>query len=152
MKKKKKIITGVTALLVCAAAVCCVAFASSGPATQSDPIITKSYVDDVVLPQVYQYIDTSLASSTGSVFEIVSVKKGQKLIAGAGSELIARMGEGSIIASSQGGISDVTSGSDLSNGTAIPLNHHLIVPVDDGRGLKISSDALIMVKGSYTIQ
>ena len=151
MKKKKLgILIASLAVVLCAVIMCCAVFASGGPATDSDPIITKSYIDSVVLPQVYQYIDTK--SSGSSAFELVSVAKGKSLIGNAGSELIVRMGIGSILASSQGGVSDVTVGTDLKNGTAIPLNHHLIIPVDDGRGLKFSSDALVLVKGGYSIK
>lgn len=151
-KKTKKIIVAICALTIAVSAVCCAVFAANTPATSDDPIITKSYIDSVVLPQIYEYIDGKTQQTNSSVFEVVNVKKGKKLMAGTGCEMILRMGTGSIIASSQGGISDVTSGVDLQNGVEIPLNHLMIVPINDGRGLKITSDAIVMVKGSYSIK
>lgn len=128
---------------------------ASGPATEADPIITKSYIDEVVLPQIYAYIDEFSGASEGpSTFQVVTVNAGKTLIGGAGTEFILRMGKGTIVGSTRGGIADVTSGTDLANGAEIPSNHHLIVPLDDGRGLKINSsnDALVMVKGAYSIK
>ncbi|HPU17585.1 MAG TPA: hypothetical protein PLZ27_02825, partial [Bacillota bacterium] len=51
------------------------------------------------------------------------------------------------------GISDNTLGTDLLNGTAIALNHLLLIPRGgDGRGIKITSTgAFVMVRGEYTI-
>ena len=52
----------------------------------------------------------------------------------------------------ESGLADTTAGYDLSNNTAMPSNHLLIIPVADGRGVKATSDAIVMVKGGYTVQ
>ena len=77
---------------------------------------------------------------------------GKSVICSAGTEMILRMGSCNIIGTQKGGVSDVTMGYDLANGTAVQGNHLLIVPLDDGRGVKTSTDCLIMIKGNYTIQ
>ena len=71
---------------------------------------------------------------------------------GAGCELILRQGSANIIATTKGGLADTTVGGDLADGTAMPSNHLLIVPLDDGRGIQATSTVLVMVKGEYTIQ
>lgn len=129
---------------------------AADPATQADPIVSKSYIDEVLLPSIYDYIDEKTAdgASESSSFQVVTVGAGKTITGEAGTEFILRMGKGTIVGSARGGISDVTDGIDLLTGAEIPSNHLLIVPLSDGRGLKInkSNDALVMVKGNYTIK
>ncbi len=108
------------------------------PGTDGDPLITRSYVESVVYPSTR--------------FKVVDVPAGKSVIFGSGTEAILRMGNCTVIGTQKGGISDVTMGYDLPDGTAVQGNHHLICPVDDGRGLKTSTDCLIMIKGVYTIK
>lgn len=108
------------------------------PGTEADPLITKSYIESVVYPNTR--------------FQVVEVKAGKSLIASAGTEMILRMGTCSVIGTDKGGLSDVTMGFDLANGITVQGNHHLICPLDDGRGLTASTDCLIMVKGKYEIK
>lgn len=139
------------------------------PGSQQDPIITQSYIEEVVVPQIYEYINEKVNTLSnkasqleemisaqqgqgGTAFTVVSVKAGQKLIGGAGTELILRMGRATIIATEKGGLADTTQGKDLQTGEQMPPNHLLIVPLEDGRGFQANNDVLVMVKGSYVIQ
>ena len=85
-------------------------------------------------------------------FEVVNVKAWRTLIAGAGTEIIVRSGKVKALGGPGGGLSDVTTGTDLKTGQVVPPNHLIIIPRDDGRGLKTASEAWIMVKGTYTIE
>jgi hypothetical protein len=129
----------------------------AAPGTTDDPIVSLSYIEQR-LNQMKQYVDVALAEidpnavPSSRTFTVVSVNKGQKLIAGEGTELIIRQGKAKIIATKKGGIADTTTGYDLPNGTDAPSNELLIVPVADGRGLNALEDMLVMVKGSYNIQ
>lgn len=113
--------------------------------SNSDSLITKGYVDNVLIPQM-----ESIAGA-GEQYAIVNLSKGDMLSCKAGCEFIIRMGTGKIVATPKGGICDVTSGVDLANGSAAPSNHHLIVPVSDGRGMVANTDMIIMIKGKYEI-
>ena len=66
--------------------------------------------------------------------------------------MILRMGTGTIVASAKGGISDVTAGFDLGQDIAMPANHLLIAPLGDGRGVKMTTDGKVMIKGTYTLE
>ena len=129
-----------TAVVLCLASVFSVVLAE--PGGQDDPLISKNYIETVLMPQIKQYVESKISevSSGGTAaaesFKIVNMTSGQKLICSSGCELILRMGKATVIATEKGGLTDTTAGFDLSNGTDMPANHLLIVPVDDGRGLK----------------
>ena len=131
------LISGLLIVALCTAAV----LASTG--SEADPLVSKSYLESVFLNTVKN--ETS--------FKLVELTRGQKIVCGEGCELILRMGDATIFATKLGGLSDVTAGVDLSNGMTMPLNHHLIVPVGDGRGITSNVDALlVLVKGNYVIK
>lgn len=144
----------------------CLPSASADPGSESDPLITKSYVDQILMPQIKSYVDTQVANvDTGSgdeqvqlppasgsvVYNVVNVSKNQTVIGGKSCHMILRMGSGKIVATSKGGVCDATAGTDLANGTSVPSNHLLIVPLDDGRGVKMTSDGILMISGSYSV-
>ncbi|HHW55635.1 MAG: hypothetical protein WAQ41_02965 [bacterium] len=106
----------------------------SAPGSEVDPLVAKSYVDKFLR------------------LEVVNLQRGQSLIAEGGTEIILRGGRGVAIASPLGGLCDVTQGRDLAGGEVIPANHLLIVPRDDGRGVKAETDTILMVRGGYWVQ
>jgi len=108
--------------------------ASDSPGTEGDPIVSKSYVD------------------AKTSFSPIQLTQGQKLIGAEGAEIILRSGEASAIDNGLNGISDLTFGTDLMTGNQVVLNHLLLVPRSDGRGISAITDIWIMVRGSYTIQ
>ena len=150
MKKsfKKKISLTVVSLLLLS--ICLPAMAAD-PGSNEDPLVTLSYINDVLMPQVKSYVDSKTTAS-GDGFKIVNLKSGQTVIASASTEMILRMGSAQIVATQKGGVADVTQGIDLQNGAVMPSNHLLIVPLDDGRGAQMLSDGIIMIKGNYTVK
>ena len=148
-------------LVVCLVGLSVIAFADAG--SSNDPLISLSYIENTLKPQLEKYIDSKIGSmdnsygggsvsSSGDKFTVVNLKKGNRLICEAGSELILRMGQAVIIATPKGGLADTTAGYDLPDGTLMPPNHLLIVPVADGRGMLATSDGIVMVKGGYSIE
>lgn len=110
----------------------------ASPGDSNDPIITLSYIEDILKGQL--------------TFQVVNLEKGSSLIGEAGTELVLRMGTAEIIATEKGGLADLTAGIDLPHGTSMPANHNLVIPVSDGRGVKAQSKVIVMVKGDYTIK
>ena len=51
------------------------------------------------------------------------------------------------------GIADITSGTDVTDGSAIEKNHMIVIPTGgDGRGILVTSEeAYILVRGEYYI-
>lgn len=99
-------------------------------------------------------ISTQPASGFG--LTVVEVRAGQQLIAFEGTEFIVRNGQLYSIVSAQGGIPDLTGGKDLGKDEVVPLNHLLLFPRSDGRGVRMPADskavAYIMVRGAYELR
>ena len=129
----------------------------ANPGSESDPLISKSYITSTLMPQIEEMIEEEVSkvgggSGVSESFKVISMSAGQKMICESGTELILRMGSATIIATQKGGLADTTGGYDLPNGAVMPSNHLLIVPLDDGRGIAANNDVLVMVKGGYEIQ
>jgi len=162
MKKKILAVSICLLLLISAATVIWAGGNTGGTASEIDPLVSMSYIENVLLPQISNYIEQRLAGGEGSLttpgtnynrhFDVVEVPAGRQLIGEAGTEFILRAGSANIIASALGGISDTTNGIDLQQGAATPTNHLLIIPRSDGRGLNVTANALVMVRGRYSIQ
>jgi hypothetical protein len=134
----KKLVIAVGALLAIGLLSVAVYAAASDPGSESDPLVTKSYVDQ-------------LLSKTGVVFVPLEVKEGQRLVGGEGAELILRSGEATAVGAEENGVSDLTAGKDLMTGDAVEANHLLIVPRGDGRGITAETDVWLMIKGGYSL-
>ena len=97
----------------------CLPGLAADPGSTEDPLVTLSYINDVLMPQVKSYVDSKSQAFSG--FEIVNVKAGQTVIAGASTEMILRMGNAQIVATQKGGVADVTQGIDLQQSEHYPF-------------------------------
>ncbi len=140
----------------------------AAPGDTNDPIVVLSYLNDrledliekysledidEIKEQVEALSEGSGSTETGgsSALEIVEINEGEKLIAGAGSEIILRGGEATVIGSELGGITNVTLGKDFVSGMDLVPNNLFIIPRDDGRGAYTDSYAIFMVRGTYEV-
>ena len=104
------------------------------PGTESDPLVAKSYVDQLVRLQG------------------IELRAGQVLRGEAGTEMILRKGKAEAITAPGGGISDLTAGRDIQSGETIPADHLLLIPRSDGRGLRAHTDVVVLVRGIATVE
>lgn len=124
------------------------------PGSKSDPLVTKSYVDDVInsLKKSLNLLDSDKPKASLSNLEIIKLTRDQRLIGAEGTEIILRSGHAVIIGGAGGGISDVTDGKDLTGKAVVPRNHLLIVPRDDYRGVEAQTDnVIVLVRGVYSL-
>lgn len=142
--------------------------AGAEPGSADDPVVSQSYVDAKIsalnnqistLTSQVNTLQSQIQSSgtsggtQGAKYQIIGpVAAGKKIIAGESTEIVLRGGKATAIGSQYGGVADLISGSDLTTGAVVPLNHLLLVARDDGRGIAITSEAWVMIRGSYTIQ
>lgn len=154
MNKQRWLKVGIAAA-VCVTILSGLMIAFSDAGDSNDPLVTKSYIVEKVIPDMKAYVDEAVAKGDGGqnqAFTVVNVLKGTTVLGEAGTEMILRMGSGTVVATQKGGLADTTAGYDLPSGTAMPSNHMLIVPLGDGRGFTATSDSIVMIKGGYSIQ
>ncbi len=173
MKRKGLLLAGLLAislLLVFAA-----------PGSEDDPLVSVSYVETKLadlkvelLTAMRAEIDAALAEQSAPVqteattelpvqttepvavaqFEALSFPAGSQIVFGASTEFIVRRGRATLIDPDQNNLPDLTTGVDIARGADIPLNHLMLCPRRDGRGLTVSEDSAefwIMIKGEYIV-
>ena len=143
---KKKNLTVLLSILV-GVILSVTALVSVSAYSNDDPLITLSYLEQVVMPKMQ-------ASSSGS-YTLIELNKGQTITANSICEFIARPGSYITVVSPHAsqGIADVTNGTELFNGTQVPMNAYCIIPRGgDGRGFTVTSQkAYVMIRGDYKI-
>lgn len=131
-------------------------FAAATYDSTNDPLISLSYLTKYV-NEALEPIKAAIgggSETTSNTFEAIFVEYGKEIQCTAATEVILRSGTAVIVAEGSNGISDLTDGKDLKNGTEVPKNHDLLIPRgNDGRGIKITSEdgAYVMVGGAYKI-
>lgn len=122
------------------------------PGSAEDPVVTKSYVDEQLAKAGGGSTETPGANTA---LEVVTVPAGKTLMAGQGTEVIVRVGKAIAYSSDASGIADLTGGTDLTKGKAVPTNHLLLFP-REGRGIlpdpNQKNGLTVLVKGNYTLQ
>lgn len=130
--------------------------------SENDPIVTLSYLKDIFAPSLKAEIAGEIAAENqadhaecNAGYAVIQLEKGQKLTSANGTvELIVRPGSGAEVISdiADNGLSDVSEMKEVQNGEAVGINHQLIIPRNDGRGIVITSDvAYILVRGDYSV-
>lgn len=152
MKKRKLSAAVIIAALILVIGSIAFSFAAEGgPGTESDPIVTRSYVDKKI--NELKALFTASSGTTGSAsWEVIEVPEGKSVIGGQGTEMILRSGQAVAVDNGVNGISDLTNAKDLMSGAKITANSLLLTPRDDGRGIKCQTSCFVMVLGSYTIK
>ena len=174
MKKNPWIVRLAAGALMIAALVG-VALAAGQQGSQSDPLVTLSYLTEKASADLLAQVDariaqkeseltaqlnkvvdsyvqgggTSSGGTADSSFVVVTLRQGQRLNPAAGCEILFRDGTASCVAGSAPGLVDMTDGSTLSNGGALVPNH-LYLATTDGRGVQSSGEVTLLVRGGYT--
>jgi len=124
---------------------------SANPGNASDPLVTQSYVHLAIHQALAGIEQGSAASNQTPMFAPVQVLAGQVILGGEGAVLILRSGVAVANVPATDGIVNTTSGADLFNDHVVELNHYLIIPRADGRGVRALTDTWFLVKGEYQI-
>jgi len=132
------IVTGITGIAIIAA---------DSPGSANDPLVSKSYVDEKFdrLNEIIPNLQPAPAEAYIPVFAVA----GEIILGGEGTEIILRSGEAVSYGCAENGLVNATSGSELFNNAEILKNNIIIVPRNDGRGVRASTDAWFIIKGSY---
>lgn len=143
------IISAVIAVVIGSVAV----YAATTAGTDSDPVVTKSYVDNAIAGiKSGGNTPDNTGSDSEDGFQIIELKAGQQLTGYQDTQLVVRSGSVRAVIPGENGLSDLTDGSDITvNNVSVRANHLILVPRSDGRGIKARTDSFVMVKGAYTI-
>lgn len=137
----------------------------------NDPLVTLSYLTDVLLPQFKKDVLMEVAKTGGTVSEpdtpqtpntsasgtytLLELKKGEKLYTNSVLEFIVRPGSAvTVISPFEGqGIADITGGVEYLNGDTVAFNSYCLIPRGgDGRGIEVINEkSYILVRGEYYI-
>ncbi len=205
MKSRKWTLSLAALLLVVLMSTCYLAITAEY-GSKDDPLVTLSYINDVLAPEATAKIDAifdekasefdSLISSkmssiqseidqkvaqsasstpsdalvqavkaavleelggsapsgqSSSSWKVIKLEKGRSLTAEVGCEILLRIGSSQCVASGSPGLINLSSGTDLSNGGSLSINNLYIVTIQ-GRGIRATSDATLLINGTYTIQ
>ena len=174
-------------LVVAGLTVTGLAAAAANYGSKEDPLVTASYIEDVVYPEISNQIEEALdkkeqeilkkvdTTSTGGAaysdalieeiaakaaakvssgsaesWSVIKVPSGKTLTGKVGCQVMLRIGNASCVSSGSTGLIDMSDGTVLGPGGALKTNHLYMVTID-GRGVKASGDATLLVKGSYSI-
>ncbi|HCC07297.1 MAG TPA: hypothetical protein DEP72_03935 [Clostridiales bacterium] len=151
--KKQNIINLVVVLFIGLATT---VFASSlDLGSEQDPIVTQSYVDSQI-SELKKQIGNSSSGTTKFTYEPLKINKNVQIIGKQGTEIIVRSGDTKAITivkdGVENGLQDITDGIDIKKDKKVPLNHLIIIPREDGRGIKFTTDGYIMIRGEYVIK
>ena len=140
------------------------ALAAGGAGSQSDPLVTLSYLTDTFTGQIMDKVDASIAgrdarllqelggsavSGAASAYTAVTLGAGQTLYGEAGCEVLLRSGAASCGASAEPGLVDTTAGGGIAGGASLQANHLYLMT--DSRTVTASEGAVLLVRGVYTI-
>ncbi len=136
--------------------------------SKTDPLVSLSYVNDVLGPQIMAQVLEKIESEYVKISDItdmmsgeltlITLSKGDTLMSKGVCEIVLLSGNAtSLITASSNieagqGLIDVTDGTVVTNGALIKANHKIVIPKADGRGIIVTGDTItLIVRGAYTI-
>ena len=123
--------------------------------SQSDPLVTLSYLNEKVVPDILKQVDEHIRQKSEELekklqdqgpvgFVAVEAEAGKTMTLSAGTQLLLRSG-----AASGDGLVDTTAGQLVTG----PLSaNHLYIAAGEGQTVTVSEKAAFMVMGSYTVK
>lgn len=174
MKKSKRWVALTSALALTGVLVVGGAVAANGDA--NDPLVSLSYLNKVVIPDVVQKVEEKLfprqqeleqdfanqvndyrqemenamGGGGSSSFAAVTMRKGQKLSMREGCEVMLRDGAATVQSPTATALSDMTDGATVRNGASLAANH-LYMAMAGERTITAASDVTLLVRGGYTL-
>jgi len=169
MKKNRWLLRTMCLLLVSAVMTLTVSVAATA-GTEQDPLVTLSYLSQNFMNELLGRVDEKIAQRNDQVvqklnenaelgasavssgtFTVVYLEKGRTLIGDMGCEVLLRGGDVICEADSYPGLVDQTTSEVLGNGGALQVNHLYMMTVA-GRAVTSAADnAVLLVRGTYTI-
>ena len=179
MNLKKKLLIAVAVILSIAFISGITLLAATNFGSQNDPLVTLSYLNNILKPQILEAVDTAIADAKTSlaeqfderiesfkaemaeilenaeganveVFRVVNFSNGQTLTCAAGTEVMLREGTAET-AGGAAAFTDTMGGAALDSGDEL-VSNHIYMATGDGSQIKPTADSVkIMIRGNYSI-
>lgn len=142
---KKRLILILVVAAIVAAAFGLGAYAATGYGSQSDPLVSLSYLTEKLTPEVLEQVTEELK------FHVVTLSNGQRFSGQVGCEVLLRIGSATCCAGDEPGLVDSSAAIELQNGSALVENHLYLVTVPGNGFIATTNNTKILVKGEYSI-
>ncbi len=157
--KNKRLITILSIVLAVVLVAGVSAYAATNFGTSSDPLITLSYLEQTLTPELMEQfgdeleaaLDAYSGSSQTDTYKVVTLSSGQTLIGNVGCEIMLRTGSATVSAAASPGLIDATDAASLENGASLTANHLYMVTADGNGVVATASSVQLIVRGAYTI-
>lgn len=158
--KPSKWTSRLACIILVAGTIAGVALAAGTQGSQSDPLVTLSYLNEVALPDLLKQVDEKLdareselaqklqsaAGGDQAAFAALELAAGKTVTLSAGAQLLFRSGA----SASTAALADTTAGTTLSGTGALTINH-LYLATGDGQSVTASVASTVLIQGSYTL-
>ena len=132
-------------------------YAATNYGSESDPLITLSYLNQVLKPELEQKytqqteetlsaLESRVGSEANGGYKSVTVAANQTMTCQAGCEFLVRSGSAYV----SEGFLDVTEGKETAKNDWLQA-HHLYMAVSDNAAVTATGSTVVMVRGAYTI-
>lgn len=133
------------------------AIAAGNQGSQSNPLVTLDYLNEVALPQIMEQVDKQVKErfdklkkeqKAGSLsFQTVEIEAGDTLCPEAGSQFLLRSGT----LKSTDALVDLTTGEPWANDGNLAENH-LYIATGDRQTVTAEDDCVLLLQGEYTVK
>ena len=178
MKRSNRVMAAFGAIILAAVALVGAFSASATGGDQTNPLVTLSYLTQVVTPELMNKVNEQVAANeqelldkvnsaiedysekmeqavggnvAGSAAYVpVALKAGSMFCPAAGSEILLRTGTAKVASGVAPVMLNATSGVTVSIGGALQANNLYVIPLD-GAVISATSDCTVLVRGVYTV-
>lgn len=121
--------------------------ADGSAGSDSDPLVTRSFVEQYVKTMLDQ-IKPAAPAGGSLAWNVTTLAAEQEFTCQAGAEFIVRSGRAVVVDPTGAGIPDLTAGKNVTVGQVAENNHLFTVPRTDGRGIKAVKQTTVMYRGN----
>lgn len=151
---------------------CAGAALAAGGGSQSDPLVTLSYLTQTVQPDILRQVEErantrqadlmtqfehrldQLQGGTGgsAAYTLVTLSSGDRLELEVGCELMLRVGSAAVNSATEPALIDMTTGGTLANAGSLVQNHLYMATIPDRTLTASAGTVKLLVRGGYSIR
>lgn len=177
MKKRIRWMAGLSALALTAL---CAGGAMAASGDKNDPLVTLSYLEETVLPDLLGQVEKKTADrqkeldknfqdkidgykkevaglagsggEAGASYTLVTLTSGQTMYLEVGCELMLRVGTATVNSGTNPALVDISTGGTVNSGTALIKNHLYMSTIPDRTIKPTAATVKLLVRGGYVVK